>query len=178
MNLKLNKGKVAQFNFEQIGFEPDSCLSITETDKEVYSFLIDVNDGVNQDLILPFNLVTFAKYFSALLDTFKTFGESTKWIRSYTDIKEAVESLNGCVGTQQHAFKTVCETYIKQMDLFLVHIFNNQELENLIYHVEPWNDKLLLVEFESYVFDEYQITQDIKTDPAVRAHFEGSKGVR
>ena len=47
-----------------------------------------------------------------------------------------------------------------------------------MYHIEPWSDSQVLIEFESYAFEEYQITQDIKTDKAVRAHFEGSRDVR
>ena len=182
MNLKLNKGVVTQFNFEQVGFvtDSDSCLSITESDEEVYSFLIDVNKGKNEELELPFDLVTFSAYYIALIDTFKTFGQSRRFIKSYSDIKEAVNSLKieWNSDLRKKAFVTVANEYIKQIDLFLVHIFNDQVLEDLIYHVEPFNNRELLVEFQEASFNEYQITEDIKADPAVRIHFYGSKEVR
>ncbi len=181
MNLKLNKGKVTKINHIKIDhIDQDDDLidaSVTDSDEDVYAFLIDPYIGKNEDLELPFDVARLQDYYIALCKTFDTFGQSTLGLRSYSEIKQAVESLSSsCV--QRRAFKTVAETYIKQIDLFILHLFNDQLLEDLVYHIEPWSDSQVLIEFESYAFEEYQITQDIKTDKAVRAHFEGSREIR
>ena len=179
MNLKLNKGKVIEINHTRIDWAKDFELpfSVTDSDEDVYCFTINPYRGENEELELPFDAERLAEYHKALVETFNTFGQSMQFIKSYRDIKEAVETLNArCV--QSRAFKTVAETYINQIDLFLVHIFNDQILEDLVYHIEVNCSGYVWIEFKQEDFENYQISQDIKTDKAVRAHFEGSRGVR
>ena len=179
MNLKLNKGRIIRINHSRIEWAMDFDLpySVTDSDEEVYQFTIDPFRGENEELELPFDTERLAEYLKALEFTFFTFGQSMLFIKSYRDIKEAVETLNArCV--QSRAFKTVAETYINQIDLFLVHIFNDQILEDLVYHIEVNCSGYVWIEFKQEDFENYQISQDIKTDKAVGAHFEGSREVR
>ena len=179
MDLKLNKGEIIAINNtkKEWAMDFDLPLSVTDSDEEVYSFTINPYRGVNGELALPFDTGRLAEYHKALVETFKTFGQSMRWIKSYREMKEAVETLNArCL--ESKAFKTVAEVYINQIDLFLVHIFNDQLLEDLVYHIEIDSNQNVWIEFKQEDFENYQISQDIKTDKAVRAHFESTKEVR
>ena len=154
----------------------DLPLSVTDSDEEVYSFTINAYRGVNDQLALPFDTSRLAEYHKALVETFKTFGQSMRFIKSYREMKQAVETLNArCI--ESRAFKTVAEVYINQIDLFLVHLFNDQILEGLVYHIEVNYSGNVWIEFKQEDFENYQISQDIKTDKAVRAHFESAKTI-
>ena len=179
MDLKLNKGEIIKINGTRLEWAMDFDLpfSVTDSDEEVYSFTINPYKGVNEELELPFDTQRLAEYHKALVETFNTFGQSMQFIKSYRDIKEALDTLKAqCV--QSRAFKTVAEVYINQIDLFIVHLFNDQILEDLVYHIEVNYSGNVWIEFKKEDFQNYHISQDIKTDKAVRAHFESAKEVR